>query len=270
MTNLEHLVAQAGEYYVVLAPDSPLFPAKILPNGVNKSLLPAFRRDVLATVVEWVNYRHASDPLRFDRCRIEGYALVVIVDGNEETRFGIHPDNEGRYPIGAGFWDWSLGAPLSDADADRALLDDTARLVPQDGEKCVILDDLDDRPCPRFPARLGWDGTGNERQPCFRREVFEVVVAWINESARQIGPTVPIAYWAEGGGMPVFTPDVGRKRTLPEPLAYWHGDIAVIFNYLDAEMYREHGTRPYEPEEIGPEDDGRYAFWHRWPWELAD
>lgn len=112
----------------------------------------------------------------------------------------------------------------------------TERLARQPGEALVTIN-IDGHD-PLFPALISdhrWNGWAI---PYFRRQVAEVVVAWINK----------------------------HSRTSPESArAYWDRDTVVYLIPAHA------SSGGYTPQRVDPDENGRYCIggWE-WTWEIAD
>jgi hypothetical protein len=229
--------AQDGEVYVALADTTAAFPAVIDDKRWNGFVRPRFTRDTAQVVAAWLNTDHPNDPMSGNyNARFDGDTLIVT-DLYEGTTDRIHPDTEGRYSIGAGGWMWELSIPVSDVAAEAALLADAARLIPEDTEIRITIGATGNDPV--FPAvpdpDFGWSRAGTPR---FRREIAEVVVAWLNDTERRF----------HGGGV-----------------AYWDGETLVR---IDLQEAPDDG---YLPARITPDDDGRYAIGPDFEWErVAD
>jgi hypothetical protein len=241
MDVIEPMPLRDGENYVELLTSQRhwgaecaghMFPAEVSEDSWNGWALPRFRREVAEKVAEWLTAMHPTDPDWFAPCHVEAETLVYYESGKPEGRVEVPPDDDGLYPLGAGFWCWYVTAP-SIPDADAALLADHDRLVAQAGEVMVglFLDDDD----PVFPALVGQNRWNGWACPRFRREVAEVVAAWTNE----------------------------HRRRDPEgsELAYWDGDDVVLVEAL----CNGGGVA----ERVEPDREGRYSIggW-RWTWSL--
>jgi hypothetical protein len=211
-----------------------LFPARI-PDIRSAVVRPVFRREVVEQISTWLAVVHQTSPDEVELCHFEGDTLVRHTRGDLGSRTETRPDADGLYPLDFDMTCWVLEAP-SIPDSDAAILADQERLVPQPGE-CLVLMGWDGNE-PLFPALVQdyrWNGWVIPR---FRREVAEVVAAWINDIYRQ-------------------HPE-GCAR------AYWNGDVLVLMDSNCA------GNFECPPEWIEPEDDGRYFIGAEgWTWELA-
>lgn len=228
--------ATEGEVYVSLAGSTQAFPATIDYKRWNGFVAPRFRRAVAEAVVVWLNTNHNHEPGRWTNTATFNDDALTILDTEENRPELIEPDSNGRYGIGAGGWCWELSTPPTDEHADAALLTDSARLAAEDGEILVTINI--DGTDPVFPALATeghrWGRAGSLR---FRRTVAEVVVAWINDTARKY-------------------PGVSES-------AHWDGDTLVL---LDQQAINEDG---YLPDRISAED-GRYSISSTFEWERAD
>jgi hypothetical protein len=85
------------------------FPARDVGTG-----WPAFRPEVAAVVVDWLNALHAADPEGFDSAVWDGHTILVTLTGHpEEGPIAIDPGPDGRYrEIGAATgWAWVIDDP---------------------------------------------------------------------------------------------------------------------------------------------------------------
>jgi hypothetical protein len=227
--------SHAGEVYVSLADSTAAFPAVIADERWNGFARPRFTRHTTAAVAAWLTARSGIDDNHRVTARFHGTILTITeLSGNDTER--VAPDQDGRYPLGAGGWMWQLATPLPDVVAESALLADSDRLIPVPGEFLVSINI--DGSDPAFPALAsavhGWSQAG---APRFRPEVAEVVVAWINKTERKYPGTCG---------------------------AYWDGDTIV---YLDRLLSAEDG---YLPTRVAPDEDGRYSVGLEFEWERLE
>lgn len=229
--------ARGDEFYVALSDTTTVFPALIDTERWNGFVMPRFSRDAAEAVAGWLNENHGTDAVyRHFTAAFDGVALLVT-DTSEGYTERIEPEND-RYPIGAGAWIWELASPAPDESAEAALLADTDRLKPQDGEILVTINLFGNGIDPKFPALpdalRGWSRAGTPR---LRPEVAKVVVAWLNDCERRYP-----------GGV----------------TAYWDDATIVLVDWLAS---KEDG---YLPTRIARADDGRYAIGADFEWERAD
>lgn len=228
--------ARDGEVYVALSDTTTAFPALIDAERWNGFVRPRFARDTAEAVAEWLNEDHGTDAVfRNFRATFDGAALLVT-DTSEGYTARIEPEND-RYAFGGGAWIWELASPAPDETAEAALLADTDRLRPRDGEILVTMNLFGDGIDLRFPALpdadRGWSRSGTPR---FRPEVAEVVVAWLNDCERRYP-----------GGV----------------TAYWDDATIILVSWLASS---EDG---YLPTRITPAADGRYPIGADFEWERA-
>ncbi len=221
--------AQSGEVYVSVADSGVVFPAVIEDNRWNGFARPRFSRAAAEAVVAWLSDCHGAIAAAFDG---EAVAITETAAGRAER---IEPGADGRYPIGAGAWEWELTTPAADVAAEQALLAGAHRLAPEAGEVLVKINATGSD--PGFPAQVdpvsGWSRSGTPR---FRPDVAVVVVAWLNACGRQY-PGATVAYWEDSTIM------------LLDPLA------AIQDGYVPTQVVRE--------------ADGRYAIGADFEWEGA-
>lgn len=223
--------AQPGEVYVTVADSGVVFPAVIEDKRWNGFARPRFSRTVAEAVVAWLSGRHGAGAIAaaFDG---EEVSISETVSGRLER---IGPGADGRYPIGAGAWEWELTTPAPDVAAEQALLAGAHRLTLETSEVPVTINATGADPA--FPALVdpvsGWSRAGTPR---FRPDVVVVVVAWLNACGRQY-PGATVAYWDDS------------TITLLDPLA------ATQDGYLPTRAVRE--------------ADGRYAIGAGFEWERA-
>ncbi|MBE8524074.1 hypothetical protein ILP97_42475 [Amycolatopsis sp. H6(2020)] len=221
--------AQPGEVYVTVADSGAAFPAVIEDKRWNGFARPRFSRVAAEAVVAWLIDCHGAIAAAFD-----GEA-VAITETAARRAERIEPGADGRYPIGAGAWEWELTTPAADIADEQTLLADAHRLSPEAGEISVTLNATGSDPA--FPALVdpvsGWSRSGTPR---FRPCVAVVVVAWLNACGRQYpGATV----------------------------AYWEGSTIVLLDPLAAPQ------DGYLPTRVVREADGRYAIGADFEWERA-
>ncbi|EWM19634.1 hypothetical protein [Kutzneria sp. 744] len=177
-----------------------------------------------------------SDPLLCDPCHFEGDTILYFEEGDPTARIEVTPDEQGRYPLGAGSWDWFLSV-RTDPDGDAAQLADAGRLYPQDGE-ILVTQGMPGRD-PVFPA-IPQPGFHQIQRlvPLFRREVAEVVVAWTN--------------------------DVYRRHPHGSVRAHWIGDEIEVLSAIDC--HREWHSYDW----ICADKNGRYSIASCWVWTRLD
>lgn len=239
MVTSDNSNAASNEVYVaLLVPDAPSFPAIIDDERWNTFAVPRFRRATAEAVASWLNAMHEEDPRTWPGGAAFGPdGVLTVLEGEERATMRVLPDAEGRYAIGFQGWAWVLSTPAINTHRNAELLDDRARLTAESREILVTINiDGTDPVFPALPsAEHGWSRAGCPR---FRREVAEVVVAWINDVARS-------------------SPE-GADR------AYWDADTIVL---LDNQAIADDG---YLPTRIDADSDGRYAIGTTFEWELVD
>ncbi|MEC3974339.1 hypothetical protein [Amycolatopsis sp. H20-H5] len=188
--------ARDGEVYVALADRKPAFPAVIDDKRWNGFVRPLFTRDTAEVIAAWLNLPHASDPVVGNYRAVFDDDVLIVADTYAGHTYRFEPDADRRYAIGAGEWIWELGTPEPDVAAETALLADTDRLTPEDGEILVTMNLTGSDPV--FPATIDPDaGWSRANKPRFRPAVAAVVVAWLNDTERR-HPGGPMAYWDDG------------------------------------------------------------------------
>lgn len=231
--------AASNEVYVsLLVPDAPSFPALIEDERWNTFAVPRFRRAAADAVASWLNAMHEEDPRIWPGGAVFGPdGVLTVLEGEERVPAQVLPDADGRYSIGFRGWAWVLSTPPIDERRNAELLDDQARLTRGSGEILVTINiDGTDPVFPALPSvEHGWSRAGCPR---FRREVAEVVVAWIN--------------------------DIARRSRDGVDLAYWDADTIVL---LDNQALADDG---YLPTRIEADSDGRYAIGSTFEWERVD
>lgn len=228
MTASSTLLPAPGEVYVGLDPVSPIhhpaFPATIDDARWNGWVQPRFRSEVTKALLAWMDDACDTDPDWFTTGHFDSDDnTLIILEGEEQDRYLITPDQDGRYPVGAGGWCWQLTNPRTPDTArhEATVLADPERFTAHPGEVLVTPDThgVD----PAFPALLDTPRDGWE-VPRFRREVAEAVLAWIN------------------------TTNDGFDA------AYWDSDTVVL---IQGEHVGKHG---YLPQRIGPDLRLRYSI----------
>ncbi|MEV7040451.1 hypothetical protein [Amycolatopsis sp. NPDC051061] len=223
--------AQPGEVYVTVADSGVVFPAVIEDERWNRFARPRFNRTAAEAVVAWLNDCHGAGATA---AAFDGEAVAITATTADRAE-RIEPGDDGRYPIGAGAWEWELTMPAADISAEQALLAGAHRLTPEIGETPVTINATGSDPA--FPAQVdpvtGWSRSGIPR---FRLDVAVVIVAWLNACGR-LYPGATVAYWEDSTIM------------LLDPLA------ATQDGYLPTRVVRE--------------ADGRYAIGAGFEWERA-